>query len=79
MSSIWRLCMEPSKQILPPWCVCICRILLCDLFSTQHERCGWPLDSAMQRIAEEDSGVIVVLRNHDSSREIIQRMRRNTV
>ncbi|MCB1860553.1 MAG: 3,4-dihydroxy-2-butanone-4-phosphate synthase [Chromatiaceae bacterium] len=48
---------------------------LCDLFSTQHERCGWPLASAMQRIKQEGSGVIVVLRNHDSSREIIERMR----
>ena len=48
---------------------------LCDLFPTSHERCGWPLASAMQRIQEEGSGVIVVLRNHDSSREIIQRMR----
>jgi len=48
---------------------------MCDLFSTKHERCGWPLASAMKRIVEEGSGVIVVLRNHDSSREIIQRMR----
>jgi 3,4-dihydroxy 2-butanone 4-phosphate synthase/GTP cyclohydrolase II len=48
---------------------------LCDLFPTRHERCGWPLASAMKRIREEGSGVIVVLRNHDSSREIIQRMR----
>ena len=48
---------------------------LCDLFSTRHEHCGWPLENAMQRISDADEGVIVVLRNHDTSREIIQRMR----
>lgn len=48
---------------------------LCDLFSTQHEHCGWPLTNAMQRIVQEGAGVIVLLRNHDSSREIIERMR----
>jgi 3,4-dihydroxy 2-butanone 4-phosphate synthase/GTP cyclohydrolase II len=29
----------------------------------------------MQQVAKEGEGVIVVLRNHDSTREIIQRMR----
>lgn len=48
---------------------------LCDLFSTSHESCSWPLQNAMQRIAREGKGVIVVLRNHDTTREIIQRMR----
>ncbi len=48
---------------------------LCDLFATRHKDCGWPLRNAMQRVAQEGAGVIVVLRNHDSSREIIRRMR----
>ncbi|MCP3869554.1 MAG: 3,4-dihydroxy-2-butanone-4-phosphate synthase [Gammaproteobacteria bacterium] len=48
---------------------------LCDLFQTSHERCGWPLRNAMQQVSKEGGGVIVVLRNHDSTREIIQRMR----
>jgi len=48
---------------------------LCDLFSTRHEGCGWPFTNAMACIAREGAGVIVVLRNHDTSREIIQRMR----
>ena len=48
---------------------------LCDLFRTDHHGCGWPLSSAMRRIAEEGEGVIVVLRNHDTTREIVQRMR----
>ncbi len=48
---------------------------LCDLFSTIDEGCGWPLADAMERVVNEGKGVIVVLRNHDSSREIVQRMR----
>ena len=48
---------------------------LCDLFATQRKECGWPLRNAMRRVAEEGGGVIVVLRNHDTNREIIQRMR----
>ncbi len=48
---------------------------LCDLFSTTHDMCGWPLKNAMRQVSEEGSGVIVVLRNHDSTLEIMQRMR----
>jgi len=48
---------------------------LCDLFSTTHDMCGWPLKNAMRQVSEEGAGVIVVLRNHDSTLEIMQRMR----
>jgi 3,4-dihydroxy 2-butanone 4-phosphate synthase/GTP cyclohydrolase II len=48
---------------------------LCDLFATKHAGCGWPLNNAMAQVAREGSGVIVVLRNHDTAREIVQRMR----
>jgi 3,4-dihydroxy 2-butanone 4-phosphate synthase/GTP cyclohydrolase II len=48
---------------------------LCDLFNPEHRGCGWPLRKAMQQIGREGRGVIVVLRNHDSGREIIERMR----
>lgn len=47
---------------------------LCDLLSANRENCGWPLDSAIEQVAEAGSGVIVILRNHDSSREIIQKI-----
>ena len=47
---------------------------LCDLFDSSFKECGWPLRSAMKLIAEEGEGVIVVLRNHDTPREIVQRM-----
>lgn len=48
---------------------------LCDLFSTGHNACSWPMRRAMKQVAEAGRGVIVVLRNHDTTREIIQRMR----
>ena len=47
---------------------------LCDLFAPLRVDCPWPLHNAMRRIAREGAGVIVVLRNHDSAREIIQRI-----
>jgi 3,4-dihydroxy 2-butanone 4-phosphate synthase/GTP cyclohydrolase II len=47
---------------------------LCDLFEARLGECGWPLRSAMSMIGREDEGVIVVLRNHDTAREIVQRM-----
>ena len=46
-----------------------------DLFGTSRIDQGWPLRSAMRLISEEGEGVIIVLRNHDSAREIVQRMR----
>ncbi len=47
---------------------------LCDLFGSPLECCGWPLKRAMRQVAEAGEGVIVVLRNHDSAREIAQRI-----
>ncbi len=47
---------------------------LCDMFATTYPNRGWPLRSAMKQVAKEGAGVIVVLRNHDTTREIIQRM-----
>ncbi len=36
---------------------------LCDLLALKEPGCGWPLRDAMQRITEEGTGVIVVLRS----------------
>jgi len=47
---------------------------LCDLFGTDNSHCSWPLKKAMQQIADEGKGIIVLLRNHDSNRELINRM-----
>ncbi len=48
---------------------------LCDLFAANHRACHWPLHKAMQRVAKEGKGVVVVLRNHDTSRELLERIR----
>jgi 3,4-dihydroxy 2-butanone 4-phosphate synthase/GTP cyclohydrolase II len=47
---------------------------LCDLFEAKLGECGWPLRNAMSMIGKEEEGVIMVLRNHDTAREIVQRM-----
>jgi 3,4-dihydroxy 2-butanone 4-phosphate synthase/GTP cyclohydrolase II len=46
---------------------------LCDLFESTRD-CGWPLRSAMDTIAGEGGGVIVVLRNYDTARDIVNRI-----
>ncbi len=48
---------------------------LCDLFGTTHNACGWPLRDAMHQVAVAGEGVIVVLRNRDSSADILARLR----
>ncbi len=48
---------------------------LCDLFATVHSGCHWPLHKAMERVAAEGEGVIVVLRNQDTPRDIAERIR----
>jgi 3,4-dihydroxy 2-butanone 4-phosphate synthase/GTP cyclohydrolase II len=39
-----------------------------DVIGVQHRSLGWPLDSAIKRIAEERVGVVVLLREQESSR-----------
>jgi len=46
---------------------------LCDMFESERD-CGWPLRNAMDMISAEGEGVIVVLRNYDSARDIVQRI-----
>ncbi|BAO43775.1 bifunctional 3,4-dihydroxy-2-butanone-4-phosphate synthase/GTP cyclohydrolase II [Thiolapillus brandeum] len=47
---------------------------LCDLLGATYKECGWPLKNAMKQIAGEDSGIVVILRNHDTARDIVQRI-----
>ena len=49
---------------------------LCDLFTSKREDCGWPLHNAMQRIAKEGCGVIVVLRPGNDADHIIGQIKR---
>ncbi len=42
-----------------------------DILGIQSPALGWPLDSVIERISREDAGVIVVLRDQQSSRELM--------
>ncbi|HSH30251.1 MAG TPA: bifunctional 3,4-dihydroxy-2-butanone-4-phosphate synthase/GTP cyclohydrolase II [Thiohalobacter sp.] len=48
---------------------------LCDLLSATTSDCGWPLRRALQRVADEGSGVVVVLGKPDDPQALIQRVR----
>ncbi len=42
-----------------------------DVVGIQSRTLGWPLESALQRISEEDHGVIVLLRGQETSRDFM--------
>ena len=42
-----------------------------DALGIQSRALGWPLDNAIQRISKEDAGVIVVLREQETSRDLM--------
>ncbi|MBT8082056.1 MAG: 3,4-dihydroxy-2-butanone-4-phosphate synthase [Gammaproteobacteria bacterium] len=42
-----------------------------DVVGVQSESLGWPLNSAIERIAKEEAGVIVLLRDQETSREFM--------
>jgi 3,4-dihydroxy 2-butanone 4-phosphate synthase/GTP cyclohydrolase II len=43
-----------------------------DVIGVQSSSLGWPLDSAIKRIAEEKVGAIVLLREQESSRNFVE-------
>jgi len=47
---------------------------LCDLLGSTYPECGWPLKNAMKQVEREGGGVVVILRNHDTARDIVQRI-----
>ncbi|MDX1507193.1 MAG: bifunctional 3,4-dihydroxy-2-butanone-4-phosphate synthase/GTP cyclohydrolase II [Woeseiaceae bacterium] len=42
-----------------------------DVIGVKDRALGWPLDSAIERIAREDVGVVVLLREHETSRDFV--------
>ena len=42
-----------------------------DVIGVKSRTLGWPLDSAIERISREDAGVVVVLREQESSRDFM--------
>jgi 3,4-dihydroxy 2-butanone 4-phosphate synthase/GTP cyclohydrolase II len=47
---------------------------LCDVLSLQEGRCGWPLRDVMRRIAEEGSGVIIILRQINNTDDLLKQL-----
>jgi 3,4-dihydroxy 2-butanone 4-phosphate synthase/GTP cyclohydrolase II len=43
-----------------------------DILRIQDRSLGWPIDSAIERIAADDAGVVVILRERESSRELVE-------
>jgi 3,4-dihydroxy 2-butanone 4-phosphate synthase/GTP cyclohydrolase II len=50
------------------------RNTLADTLGVESELFGWPLRRAMKRVAEEGSGVIVVLRKPEAGRDLVQQI-----
>jgi 3,4-dihydroxy 2-butanone 4-phosphate synthase/GTP cyclohydrolase II len=47
---------------------------LSDVLGVEHEHFGWPLRSALQRVAAEGAGVVVLLRKPETPRELVQQI-----
>ena len=47
-----------------------------DVVGVQSRLLGWPLDSAIERISKEDHGVIVLLREQETSRDFMEMVER---
>ncbi|MFS8606442.1 MAG: bifunctional 3,4-dihydroxy-2-butanone-4-phosphate synthase/GTP cyclohydrolase II, partial [Gammaproteobacteria bacterium] len=45
---------------------------LSDVIGVRDERLGWPLRDAMRRVAENGHGVVVVLRQEESARDLMR-------
>jgi 3,4-dihydroxy 2-butanone 4-phosphate synthase/GTP cyclohydrolase II len=52
------------------------RDTLGDVVGIRNETLGWPLRSAIERIAKEDHGVIVILRPDESPRDLMESVQR---
>ena len=47
-----------------------------DALRVHHPGLGWPIDNAIARIAEEEAGVVIVLREQESSRDLMEAVER---
>ena len=43
-----------------------------DALGIKSQTLGWPIDAAIERISREEAGVVVVLREQESSRELME-------
>jgi 3,4-dihydroxy 2-butanone 4-phosphate synthase/GTP cyclohydrolase II len=49
---------------------------LCDVAGSRRGDCGWPVEDAIGHIADQDRGVVLILRPHEDPRELVARIRR---
>jgi 3,4-dihydroxy 2-butanone 4-phosphate synthase/GTP cyclohydrolase II len=47
----------------------------CDTIGSRRETSTWPLPRALQRVAEEGRGAVIVLGRHEQPRDLIHRLR----
>jgi 3,4-dihydroxy 2-butanone 4-phosphate synthase / GTP cyclohydrolase II len=50
------------------------RNLLCDLFASKRNDCGLPLRRVMEKIAKEGRGVLVVIRQEEDPKSLVERI-----
>jgi 3,4-dihydroxy 2-butanone 4-phosphate synthase/GTP cyclohydrolase II len=46
-----------------------------DVVGVKDARLGWPVRDALERIAEEDRGVLIILRQQESPRELVEQIK----
>jgi len=63
------------NSALPPLVRVHVKDTLRDAVGVINEKLGWPLRAAMQRVAKEESGVVVILRPEESPREFMDSVR----
>jgi len=50
------------------------RNTLCDLTASVREECGWPLRQALQRIAKESAGIVVILHQLEEANSLVKKI-----
>jgi 3,4-dihydroxy 2-butanone 4-phosphate synthase / GTP cyclohydrolase II len=50
------------------------RNTLADVLGVEHPQFGWPLRRALQRIAEEDCGIVVLLRKPETPKDLVKQI-----
>jgi 3,4-dihydroxy 2-butanone 4-phosphate synthase/GTP cyclohydrolase II len=63
------------NSALPPLVRVHIKDTLRDVVGVNNEQLGWPLRAAMRRVAQEESGVIVILRPEESPRDFMDSVR----
>ncbi|MEM6512257.1 MAG: bifunctional 3,4-dihydroxy-2-butanone-4-phosphate synthase/GTP cyclohydrolase II [Pseudomonadota bacterium] len=46
-----------------------------DVLGVDSDTLGWPIDSVIERVAREEAAVIILLREHESSRDVVEAVR----